>query len=274
MKFRKKRNKKKNRTLARLSEVLLHTPPPPLEIDCLNCGNVVQGSYCMRCGQPVSVSRYTFNGIGKEIYDQFKKFEFFSALRTFWALLHHPGKFVRGFLDGKRVGYVAPFKYFFYSFVLRIFVASIIHTITGSETTFLTGGSDLKTQLVDLMSVGFWGLCWRVIFRSSELNAAENVVAAIYFTGQVFILTLLVRILFGPFMDWSSQMPILVLLLDLVIYLGYSIFFTYRLFRETGLKLVLKQLILGVVYILIAMTILFATALGESLGSITGWGTH
>lgn len=259
---------RKRRILKRLQNIASHRPPSPMEIDCLNCGFEVRGSYCPSCGQAISVSRYTFRGLGNEIYNQFKKFEVFSAIRTVWALFHHPGNFVRSYLEGQRVGHLAPFKFFFYTFVLQIFVGAIIHTVTGNDTSFLTQGTDLRTQLIDLVSIVFWGLCWRLVFRSSGLNAAENIVAAIYFTGEAFVFTLLIRIICGPFMNWSPSMPILVVTMDLTVYLIYSFFFSYRLFRETGLQLFLKQVILVVAYAAITLIIIFATVFGESLTNI------
>ncbi len=260
--------KERPKLRSRLAKIVDHAPPAPVAIDCLNCGDAVYGSFCMKCGQAVNVSRYSFHALGNEAYNQFRKFELFAAIRTVMALLRHPGKFIRGFLAGQRVGYLTPLKFFFYTFVLQIFVGALIHTLTGNDTNFLTEGSDLRSQLIDLVSVGFWGLCWRVAFRKSGLNAAENIVAAIYLTGEAFVFTFVVRVVLGPFMGLSPYMPALVLAVDLIIYLAYSFFFSYRLFRDSSLKLIAKQVVLTIVYLLIATVVVFATVFGEQMGTI------
>jgi len=104
--------------------------------------------------------------------------------------------------------------------------------------------------------VAFWGVVWWGVFRRSGLNLVENIVAAVYFTAQTFIYTLLLRLILAPFIIGRPDISGTVLVAtDIGIYLTYSFFFTYRLFRETGLRLILKQLALIIAFLMIAFGI-------------------
>lgn len=250
-------------SLRSLSKLVKHQAPAPREIDCLNCGTAISGSYCQACGQRTDVAQYTFRGIGQEIFDQFKKLDSSAVLRTFWELMIRPGTFVREYLSGKRVGFLGPIKLFFYSFVLQIAVGLIFHELTGLDSNFLTEGTDFFSQVLDLVSVIFWGSLWVVIFRKSGMNAAENVVAAIYFTSGTFALTLLLRFIVGPFLSSNPNATTIFVAIDLLAYLSYSFYFTHRLFGESGPVFVLKQLLLVVVYAVIVILLVFVSAIGS-----------
>lgn len=257
----------KRPNLTAVSKFIEHKAPVARAIDCLNCGNAIEGSYCCFCGQRTDVQRYTFRGLWSDIFEQFKKLDGSAVFRTFWELAVRPGTFVREYLLGKRVGFIGPIRLFFYSFVLQVSVGLVFHELTGMDSNFLTDGADFSSQVVDLFSVIFWGLLWVVIFKRSGLNTAENVVAAIYFTSGSFLLTLLLRFIIGPFLTASPNADTIFVVIDLVAYLAYSFYFTHHLFRESGLKFALKQLVLVVLYAIIVVTLVFAMFLGKAVES-------
>lgn len=231
----------------------------------MNCGAEFAGSYCPTCGQASNVRRYSVEGLGFDLYNQFRKFEISALLNTFWDLIERPGAFVRDYLEGKRVDHVNPIKYFFYSFLLQLSAAYIINLLTGSDTSSITEDSDFRSQIIDLIATIFWGLCWWIVFRRSGLNLTENIVAAFFFTGQTFMFTLILRLAFGPFMPNRPELEVAFAVTDLFIYLAYTFFFTRRLFQEPALSLLWKNIVLLVVYVIFFVLILLgASALGVS----------
>lgn len=238
--------------------------PEVREIDCLNCGAAVNGSYCANCGQATDVERYTLKGFVKEIYNQFRKIDGLKTVRTFWDLLITPAKFVRSYLDGKRVDHLGPIKYFFYSFVLQVTAGFIINKVTGNDVSLLTDGTDAGSQVMDLVATIFWGMCWWAVHRRSGMNMAENIVAALYFTAQTFMFTLLLRLIAGPLMKFWEYADITLTIADTIIYLAYSFYFTRRMFHENAWKTILKQLVLVTVYLIIFVTVFLAEELATS----------
>ena len=195
---------------------------------------------------------------------QFKRFDAAETLLTFWELTERPGRFVREYLEGKRVDYQGPIKYFFYVFVLQFAAGIAIRLITGRDYNFFTIGNDAASQFVELLATIFWGIGWWALYRRSELNATENIVAALYFTAQAFMFTLILRIVCLPFMSWSAKSDTIFAFVDVFVYLAYSFFFAHRLFREPPWKLVIKQSILVVLYTVILLSLAFAEKIAKS----------
>jgi len=247
----------------RLRGLIRPRRPAPREIVCLNCGASVTGSFCSVCGQATDTARYTAKTFFGEVYRQFRKLDVAEILLTFWELTERPGKFVREYLDGKRVGYLGPIKYFFYAFLLQFGVGYLIRIATGREYSFFTVGNDLTSQIVELLATIFWGVFWWLFYRRSSMNVTENIVAALYFTAQAFMFTLILRIVCLPLMSLSPHSETMMAFADIFLYLAYSFFFAHRLFREPAWKMVIKQSLLVVIYTIIIFTLVFAERITE-----------
>lgn len=74
---------------------------------CANCGTVATGAYCHACGQRIGIHRLTLPHLLHEIpHAVFHVDRGF--LVTIFALARHPGRTIRGYLDGHRVRYFNP----------------------------------------------------------------------------------------------------------------------------------------------------------------------
>jgi hypothetical protein len=216
------------------------------------------------CGQATDVARYSTKGLFNEIYNQFRKFDAATTVYTFWQLITRPGQFVREYLAGKRVDYLGPIKYFFYAFLLQITAGFVIHLLTGNDTKILTENTDLQTQIIDLIATAFWGICWSLVYRRSGLNKAENIAAAIYFTAQTFMFTFILRLIFGPFLLAHPELRDALTIVDMTVYLVYSFFFAHRLFHESTGKVIFKQMLLVILYLLIFIPLILLTLLARA----------
>lgn len=238
-------------------------------IECLNCGSRVVGKFCPECGQSASTSRYTFRTIGREIYDQFRKIDIATTFSNFWELTRNPGGFVRSYLSGRRTGWLAPIKYFFYSFVFQIFLAGILYWITSDSAIKSFGDIDFRLEIASLISTLFWGLFWALSYRRSELNVVENIVAAIFFVAQTNFYSILLTLILLPFQLRGPWAGFISEILHVLVYLGYSFYFARTLFAERLLFLVPKQLILSLIYFVVVFFAVFGSVLiSESAGQM------
>jgi hypothetical protein len=113
--------------------------PERTEKDCLNCGTIVAGRYCQKCGQENIVTQQSFGSLTKHfIYDIFHfDGKFFD---TFWLLFRRPGKVAAEYVKGRRVSYLDPIRmYLFTSAVFFLIFGSVL----GNEILKGDGSSDL-----------------------------------------------------------------------------------------------------------------------------------
>src|SRR6185295_14231418 len=100
---------------------------PPVQIPektCLNCGAILTGHYCSRCGQKDEDLHEPF---WKLFADAFADFWHFDSkfFHTLFPLLFKPGFLTKEYIAGKRARYVHPIRlYFFVSVVFFLFYFS------------------------------------------------------------------------------------------------------------------------------------------------------
>lgn len=74
---------------------------------CANCGTTAVGAYCHACGQRIETHRLTLPHLLHEIPHAVFHVDR-GLLVTIFALARHPGRTIRGYLDGHRVRYFNP----------------------------------------------------------------------------------------------------------------------------------------------------------------------
>lgn len=238
-------------------------------LKCLNCEADLAGSFCHECGQSNTTQRYSIKRIGTEIYEQFRKIDALTTLRTFWQLTTKPGEFITSYLGGKRVGFLAPIKYFFYSFVVQVLVGGWLQWLINDRSLFETGHIDFRYEIAIFISTGFWGILWWLFYRGSELNVVENMVAALFFVGQCNFLALIFELITLPLVRAEFLSKDVAGILELSIHLAFSFYFARNLFRERYLLLIPKQFALSILYfILVILIFLGAFGIDAMMGQI------
>ncbi len=102
---------------------------------CLNCGHPLDVSdrYCPNCGQLNSTKKLSFTDFFKEFFSNF--FAYDSRFRrTLNAMLFHPGKISKDYIQGKREGYANPFRFY-------LSVSIIFFIIWGFSNNMVNMGS-------------------------------------------------------------------------------------------------------------------------------------
>jgi hypothetical protein len=98
------------------------TPAPTAPGGCTNCGASRAGEFCAGCGQRV-VDRLTVRGIVQQIAHDVLNLDR-GLLFTALELTRRPGDAIRDYVDGKRVRYTGPVKYFILTLAVTTFATT------------------------------------------------------------------------------------------------------------------------------------------------------
>lgn len=96
--------------------------PQPTGERCGNCGAVLFGEHCYRCGQPDHGLVRHFSSVLGDFADTVLQIDT-RLTRTLAPLLLRPGFLSREYFAGRRVRYVSPVRLFFFLAVIAFFVA-------------------------------------------------------------------------------------------------------------------------------------------------------
>jgi hypothetical protein len=225
----------------------------------LNCGNLFTGAYCNVCGQSADVEPYSYKSLLRELHRQIRKIDIATTFATSRELFLRPGQFIRGYLAGKRVGYVNPFKFFFYTLVADILVNGALRSATGDASFDAGLEANTNAQLLLLGSTVFWGVLWKVFYRESGLHPAEFAVCAIFFVAETSLIQTAVLILSLPTRRFYPSTLRALPYIDLLVSSVYGVHLTRQVFQESWLKTLLKQAVLMLVFILLLVGLLLVT---------------
>ena len=79
--------------------------------NCLNCEELLQGNFCIQCGQPASTGRITFKETFKHFLSSTLSMEG-PLLLTIHHLIISPGLVFKEFIEGKRKKYYKPVPFY------------------------------------------------------------------------------------------------------------------------------------------------------------------
>lgn len=123
--------------------------------ECMNCGHPldISDQYCPNCGQINSTKKLSFSDFFNEFFAGL--FAYDSRIRrTFNILLFHPGKISRDYINGKRMRYANPFRFYLSAsiifFILWNFTNSFEGFNTGLETNSVENTELTEEQLEEL----------------------------------------------------------------------------------------------------------------------------
>lgn len=96
--------------------------PSHAQAECLNCATKLQGLYCHRCGQSADDHHRSIGHLMWEAVEGFTHLDGRLA-NTLPALLFHPGRLARDYIEGRRMRHVPPFRLFLISLLIFMFAA-------------------------------------------------------------------------------------------------------------------------------------------------------
>lgn len=165
---------------------------------CLNCETPLQGDFCHVCGQKGAVGRLHV----KELV-QLMSAQLFNTEATVWqtiiGLTRNPGKVCISYIQGQRVRYVQPFRYFVISLAFLLLVSALIRS---SPVTSNVGEGEQAARVaaiaipflnkylnwVILAVLPLYALYLRILFWKGMRNFAEIMVFVLFVVGHNFLL--------------------------------------------------------------------------------------
>ena len=97
---------------------------------CLNCHHPldISDEYCSNCGQLNSTKKLAFNDFFNEFFAGI--FAYDSRLyRTLGVLLFKPGKISKDYIEGKRVRYANPYRFYLSASIIFFLIWSLTHDV-------------------------------------------------------------------------------------------------------------------------------------------------
>lgn len=123
-------------------------------VQCLNCSHPLDLSdvYCAYCGQLNSTKKLAFTDFFKEFFSSFVNYD--SRLRyTIKDLLFKPGTITKNYVEGQRLKYANPFRFFLSVSIIYFLLQSLITTFSpGSGTGVNLNGVQTNDNIVTLNS--------------------------------------------------------------------------------------------------------------------------
>ncbi|MEO8016724.1 MAG: DUF3667 domain-containing protein [Pseudomonadota bacterium] len=171
---------------------------------CRNCETALQGAqrFCVACGQRVVAARLTMRDIGHDLVHALTHADH-SIFALLKALVLHPGRVAREYVEGKRKKHFGPFGFL----IIAVGLASFIIVMTGVNWFAPVGDNPVANflqkhvNLVILIQMPILALfCWGLFFRA-RLHYAEHLILAAYTSGFRALFLGLVEV---PLLVWSG----------------------------------------------------------------------
>ena len=116
--------------------------------ECLNCSNPLDLSdvYCSYCRQLNTTKSLALKDFFGEFIGSIITYD--SRFRlTLKDLLFRPGTITRNYVDGKRLAYANPFRFFLSVSIVYFLMSGIINSFTGEENRFSTNGNGPNIEM-------------------------------------------------------------------------------------------------------------------------------
>jgi len=185
------------------------------EHECLNCHDHYTGSYCPRCGQPATTTRFSWKVTVASFINAYGLGER-GMFRTMGNLLLRPGYLILDYLRGMRASYFAPFKMYFLLFAVSLLVTHGLN-VRGEDFSF---SADFESAVHEVREEEQAEKA-----AKAEMDASGNEKKEISDTDRIK------EVLYGVFenaVHFANKYPALNILLLLIMMSGILYFFFRR----------------------------------------------
>ncbi len=257
---------------------------------CINCGRATAGSdqkFCPACGQPTPAHRIDWHFLGHELEHSVFHMDR-GILHTLKRLMLRPGRLIRDYIDGRRVGIVKPVLLIMMTgaaATLMAYYALDGDALGASFTQGLEAGAGQQDSmtakqaeamaevakvfgvvkdwmnrhltLITLLLIPVQAAAFKLTFRRfKQINYPEWLVIISFLTAQLFV----VWTVFMPLQHWwSGAQPVgmmLAVILNLLsltqVFVGYP---RWKAFLRGALGLAMTQLVTMAASLVAAMVI-------------------
>jgi hypothetical protein len=249
-------------------------PAPTAPDECTNCGASRAGEFCAGCGQHAVRGRLTVQGIVKQVAHDVLNLDR-GLLFTALELTRRPGDAIRDYVEGKRVRYTGPVKYFILTLAVTTFAtaqlgvmneagAGMVKSMGNAAPVTAEQASRFMSQWMTLfmaLGVPFTAAVTARLFRRARMTYAEHLVLNLYAYGHQALglaLTLLVAVALPR---WETGL-VSAWMLAAAVYFGWACtrFFRMRAWRAVPLGVL--GMAVGLVLYLVAAAFVVGVGVG------------
>lgn len=236
---------------------------------CKNCGSILQGSICHKCGQRVIDSRWTIGILWNQFIAQLTNIEK-GFLYTIKGLIIFPGIVINDYWGGRTVKYYNPFRYVIILIAINLFLSyqlGINDIIRDSMQGGIMDAGDFSEEdimqadrqfnnwlnVLVLLLIPFNALLTWILFRKHKKNYAEHTIMNTYIIGQQSAIGTIVQFVFIIFPAmFTFLFPI-----NFIIGWVYNSWVYKKTFDEDSWIVILKAFIIGVVGLIVFFILVF-----------------
>lgn len=255
-------------------------------MECKNCDIQIQSyqNYCSECGAKVIRNRLTFKNIWSEINLYFFNLDN-KLFKTLIYLFTKPEEVIVSYIEGTRKKYVDVIQYFAISLTLVGIQVFLMNTFfkeamnldglygdsfkdlaNQENNPFAPGNMDYSAinnyqSVIYVLSVpvsAFSTWIAYYIIGDRRYNFTEHIVINLYYSAQIIIVSAVLSILFlvcgGDYLTISVLVSIFTF--------AYLFYILHRVFKTTLLDSFARFLLIGFIYLLIFLVIIFIVAIG------------
>ncbi len=255
-------------------------------MECKNCDIQIQSyqNYCSECGAKVIRNRLTFKNIWSEINLYFFNLDN-KLFKTLIYLFTKPEEVIVSYIEGTRKKYVDVIQYFAISLTLVGIQVFLMNTFfkeamnldglygdsfkdlaNQENNPFAPGNMDYSAinnyqSVIYVLSVpvsAFSTWIAYYIIGDRRYNFTEHIVINLYYSAQIIIVSAVLSILFlvcgGDYLTISVLVSIFTF--------AYLFYILHRVFKTTLLDSFARFLLIGFIYLLMFLVIIFIVAIG------------
>ncbi|HST57479.1 MAG TPA: DUF3667 domain-containing protein [Longimicrobium sp.] len=224
---------------------------------CANCGLARPGAYCATCGQRGTHGRLTVPAIVDQVASDVLNMDR-GVLFTALELTRRPGDAIRDYVQGKRVRYTGPVKYFVLTVALTTFATTqlgmvdeiaegMLHDAHGPAAFTPAQASAFMSQWMTLfmaLGVPFTAAVTHRVFRRAGMTYAEHLVLNLYSYGHQ-CLGLVAALLLGSAFPGAEGVLVITWTLAMTAYFAWTCARFFRVSRRRAVPLATLSMALG-----------------------------
>ena len=255
-------------------EPALATSAAAAASECTKCGIARAGLYCAVCGQRFTHGRLTVPAIAHQVAHDVLNLDR-GILFTAMELTRRPGDAIRAYVDGKRVRYTGPVKYFILTVALTTFATTQLGIVDEiAEGMFHEAGraapmtpaqaSAFMSRWMTMfmaMGVPFTAAVTHRLFKRSEMTYAEHLALNLYSYGHQ-CLGLVLALLIGTALQPMEGVLVTSWMLASAGYFAWTCTRFFRMPARRAVPLALLGVVLGTLAYFISASFIVGTALG------------
>lgn len=241
---------------------------------CTNCGLARRGEYCAHCGQRAVRGRLTVPAIAHQVANDVLNLDR-GILFTALELTRRPGDAIRDYVQGRRVRYVGPVKYFVLTValttfattqlgVLDVLASDLFHEDGPSAAATARQASAFMSQWMTLlMAVGvpFTAVVTRRLFRRADCTYAEHLALNLYSYGHQS-LGLIVALVLGHVLQGLEGVLLTSWMLFSAGYFAWTCSRFFRMRPRSAVPRALLSAVLGTTAVFLAALLVLGTLFG------------